>query len=74
MDPGFNLHLRLDKVAEVWAVEKPTQHGPAVSVEAFDAEGDLIFQVFGVGRDGRDSRAAWAGIVADLPALAEVPA
>ena len=74
MDPGFNLHLRLDKVAEVWAVEKPTQRGPAVSVEAFDAEGGLIFQVFGVGKEGRDSRAAWGEIVANLPSVQEVPA
>ncbi|MFX0547179.1 hemin-degrading factor [Roseovarius sp. S1116L3] len=74
MDPGFNLHLRLDKVAEVWAVEKPTQRGPAVSVEAFDAEGGIIFQVFGVGKEGRDSRADWARVVAALPTLEEVPA
>lgn len=74
MDPGFNLHLRLDKVAEVWAVEKPTQRGPAVSVEAFDAEGGLIFQVFGVGKEGRDSRPDWTRIVTGLPALEEVPA
>ncbi|WP_420324921.1 hemin-degrading factor [Mameliella sp.] len=74
MDPGFNLHLRLDKVAEVWAVEKPTQRGPAVSVEAFDAEGALIFQVFGVGKEGRDSRPAWGRIVAALPAADVVPA
>src|SRR6056297_2414682 len=59
MDPGFNLHLRLDKVAEVWAVEKPTQRGPAISVEAFDADGGLIFQTFGLGKEGRDSRPAW---------------
>lgn len=74
MDPGFNLHLRLDKIAEVWAVEKPTQRGPAVSVEAFDAEGGMILQVFGVGKEGRDSRPAWGKIVASLPALEEVPA
>lgn len=74
MDPRFNLHLRLDRVAEVWAVEKPTQRGPAISVEAFDAEGGLIFQVFGVGKEGRDSRAAWAGIVDNLPTLEQVPA
>lgn len=74
MDPGFNLHLRLDKVAEVWAVEKPTQRGPAVSVEAFDAEGGLIFQVFGVGKEGRDSRADWARVVEALPTRAEVAA
>ncbi|MWB79068.1 hemin-degrading factor [Pseudooceanicola sp. 216_PA32_1] len=74
MDPGFNLHLRLDKVAEVWAVEKPTQRGLAVSVEAFDAEGGLIFQVFGVNKEGRQMRPAWARIVEALPTLAEVPA
>ncbi|MFN3208345.1 MAG: hemin-degrading factor [Roseovarius sp.] len=74
MDPGFNLHLRLDKVAEVWAVEKPTRRGPALSVEAFDAEGGLIFQTFGLGKEGRDSRPAWGRIVAALPSLAEVAA
>lgn len=74
MDPGFNLHLRLDKVAEIWAVEKPTQRGPALSVEAFDAEGGLIFQVFGVGKEGRDSRPEWGRIVGALPTLEEVPA
>ncbi|QFS84888.1 Hemin transport protein HemS (plasmid) [Roseivivax sp. THAF40] len=74
MDPGFNLHLRRDKVAEIWAVEKPTQRGPALSVEAFDAEGWLIFQVFGVGKEGRDSRPEWRRIVEALPTLEEVPA
>ncbi|SEK61887.1 putative hemin transport protein [Roseovarius nanhaiticus] len=74
MDPGFNLHLRLDKVAELWAVEKPTQRGPAISVEAFDTEGGIIFQVFGVGKEGRDSRADWGRIVAGLPTREEVPA
>jgi putative heme degradation protein len=39
LDPRFDLHLRRDHIAEVWAVEKPTQRGPALSVEAFDAEG-----------------------------------
>lgn len=71
MDPDFNLHLRLDRVAEVWAVEKPTQRGPAVSVEAFDAEGGLIFQVFGVGKEGRDSRPRWNQLVAGLEGATE---
>ncbi|EPX85713.1 hemin-degrading factor [Salipiger mucosus] len=74
MDPGFNLHLRLDKVAEVWAVEKPTQRGPAISVEAFDAEGGIIFQVFGVGKEGRDSRPAWGRIVEGLASAEEAAA
>lgn len=47
MDPRFNLHLRTDHVAEVWLVSKPTRHGMAHSVEAFDANGALITQIFG---------------------------
>lgn len=69
MDSGFNLHLRLDHVQEVWAVDKPTQRGPAVSVEAFDKDGMLIFQVFGLGKEGRDHRIAWRAIVSDLKDL-----
>ncbi|KEJ88502.1 hemin-degrading factor [Sulfitobacter donghicola] len=71
MDPSFNLHLRLDHIAEVWAVEKPTQRGMAVSVEAFDKDGAIILQVFGVGREGRDSRPAWREIVKTLQGLDE---
>ncbi|SNR73469.1 hemin-degrading factor [Puniceibacterium sediminis] len=76
MDPSFNLHLRTDHIAEVWAVEKPTQRGPAVSVEAFDKDGMLILQVFAVGKEGRDCRAAWGDLVAGLGGLVEqqVPA
>lgn len=69
MDPRFNLHLRLDHVAEVWAVDKPTQRGPAMSVEAFDADGSLIFQVFGIPKDGNDTRPEWRALVATLESL-----
>lgn len=74
LDPGFNLHLRADRIAELWAVKKPTQRGPAVSVEAFNAEGGLIFQVFGVGKEGRDNRPAWNTLVDALPGAEEVTA
>ncbi|MCH2096467.1 MAG: hemin-degrading factor [Rhodobacteraceae bacterium] len=67
LDPGFNLHLRLDQIAEVWAVSKPTKTGPAVSVEAFDADGGLISQVFGVGTEGDNCRPAWNAMVEALP-------
>ncbi len=71
MDPNFNLHLRLDQIAEVWAVEKPTQRGMATSVEAFDKHGALIMQVFGVGKEGRNSRPEWQKIVERLEGLEE---
>lgn len=73
MRPEFNLHLRLDHIAEVWAVEKPTRRGPAVSVEAFDTEGGLIAQVFAVGKGENDFRPEWRGIVDALKSrVAEV--
>jgi len=74
MDPGFNLHLRRDHIAEVWAVEKPTRAGPTTSVEAFDAGGGLIFQIFGLRKETRDCRADFAALVADLPGLSDTEA
>ncbi|WP_170334343.1 ChuX/HutX family heme-like substrate-binding protein [Ruegeria arenilitoris] len=70
LDPRFNLHLRSDRIAEVWAVTKPTQRGPAVSVEAFDSEGGLILQVFGRRSGENDHRPAWDELVAELQSLA----
>jgi len=67
MDPNFNLHLRADHVAEVWAVEKPTKAGPALSIEAFDDQGALICQVFGVRKQDADYTGPWSELVAALP-------
>ena len=67
MDPRFNLHLRLDHIAEVYAVSKPTQRGPALSLEAFDAEGGIILQIFGRRTEELDSRPAWQEILSALP-------
>ncbi|MDX5403566.1 MAG: hemin-degrading factor [Rhodobacterales bacterium] len=72
MDPRFNLHLRADHIAEVWCVTKPTKTGDAVSIEAFDAEGGLILQIFGYRKDV--DPAAWDALCASLPAREEVMA
>ncbi|MES2432292.1 MAG: ChuX/HutX family heme-like substrate-binding protein [Pseudomonadota bacterium] len=67
MDPRFNLHLRADHITEVWRVTKPTQRGDAISVEAFDAEGGLILQIFGYRKDAPP--VAWDAFMASLPVL-----
>lgn len=73
MDARFNLHLRTDRVAEVWCVTKPTKTGAAISVEAFDAEGGLILQIFGYRKDTPAD--AWNALTAELPRLDQtVPA
>lgn len=69
LDPRFNLHLRLDHVAEVWLVEKPTRRGPAQSVEAFAADGSLILQLFAYRKEGAEDTAAFARLCDTLPRL-----
>ncbi|NHF72030.1 hemin-degrading factor [Paracoccus xiamenensis] len=69
LDPRFNLHLRADHIAEVWRVDKPTKRGPALSVEAFDAEGNLIFQCFGMRPDKGGNAESWAALLDDLSLL-----
>lgn len=71
LDPGFDLHLRRDHIAETYAVVKNTARGPAHSVECFDARGALIAQIFGVLRAGEAAVAGWNALVAELPDAAE---
>ena len=67
MDDTFHLHLRLDQLAAVWAVRKPTADGHVTSVEVFDANRDLIIQFFGKRHEGQGERNAWRDIVEALP-------
>jgi len=72
LDPRFNLHLRLDHVAEAWLVEKPTRRGPALSIEGFTAEGSLILQLFGYRKEGRENTEAFEQMAAALPRREQV--
>lgn len=76
LDPGFNLHLREDRIASVWIVQKPTSDGIVTSVEAFDGEGELMAMFFGARKPGVPERTEWRQIVAKLSRLAtsEAPA
>ena len=66
LDPGFNLHLREDQIAHVWAVEKPTADGVVTSVEAFDGKGELMAMFFGARKPGQPELPRWRDIVAGL--------
>ncbi len=74
MDPTFHMHLRTDRIAEAWAVRKPTDNaagrGHVTSLEAYDAQGELIIQFFGKRIEGQDERAPWRAIMESLPRLA----
>lgn len=67
LDPEFNLHLKTPAVAALWRVRKPSSDGIITSWEAFDADGEMIVQLFGARKPGIPERADWR-------ALAEAPA
>ena len=66
MDPLFNLHLRLDHIAETWMVKKPTADGLVHSIEVFDSEGNLIVQFFGKRKPGSPELPEWTAFASNL--------
>jgi putative hemin transport protein len=70
MDETFHLHLRLDHIVEAWVVRKPTRDGHVTSVEAFDADRNLIIQFFGERHEGEEERRDWRFLAENLPRVA----
>jgi putative hemin transport protein len=66
MDPDFNLHLDMTKIAEAWIVKKPTEDGEVTAIEVFNNEGDFIVQFFGKRKPGIPELQEWKDLVADL--------
>lgn len=66
MDPDFNLHLDVTKIAEAWIVKKPTEDGEVTAIEVFNKEGDFIIQFFGKRKPGIPELQEWKDLVADL--------
>jgi putative hemin transport protein len=69
LDETFHLHLRLDHIAEVWAVRKPTKDGHVTSIEVFDAKGGMIIQFFGKRHEGHGERDDWRFLAENLPRI-----
>lgn len=66
MDPDFNLHLDVTKIAEAWIVKKPTEDGEVTAIEVFNKEGDFIVQFFGKRKPGIPELQEWKDLVAEL--------
>ncbi|UKB85461.1 hemin-degrading factor [Chryseobacterium sp. MEBOG06] len=66
MDPDFNLHLDVTKIAEAWIVKKPTEDGEVTAIEVFNNEGDFIVQFFGKRKPGIPELQEWKDLVAAL--------
>ena len=65
MDPGFNLHLKLPRIASVWVVRKPTSDGLVTSMELYDYAGDEIAMLFGERKPGQRERDDWRALISD---------
>jgi putative hemin transport protein len=66
MDPDFNLHLDMSKIAQTYIVRKPTDDGVVTAVEVFNDKGEIIVQFFGKRKPGIPELEEWRGIVAEL--------
>lgn len=66
MDPDFNLHLDISKIAQTWVVRKPTEDGVVTAIEVFNEMGDIIVQFFGKRKPGIPELDIWRETVDKL--------
>lgn len=66
MDPDFNLHLDMSKIAQTWVVRKPTEDGMVTAIEVFNEMGEIIVQFFGKRKPGIPELEEWRSLVATL--------
>ncbi|UYG02594.1 heme degradation protein [Halomonas sp. LR3S48] len=64
----FTLHLDDAGIASVWQVHKPNRNGGVTSLEAFDAQGGLVLQIFAERREGQSERSEWRQLLDGLDA------
>ncbi len=66
MDPDFNMHLDMSKIAQTWIVRKPTEDGEVTAIEVFNEMGEIIVQFFGKRKPGIPELKEWKELVASL--------
>ncbi|MEH6566768.1 MAG: ChuX/HutX family heme-like substrate-binding protein [Halopseudomonas sp.] len=69
LDPGFSLHLRESAIEQLWRVRKPSADGMLSSLQAYDAQGDLIMQVTDARKPSQPEDAVWREQVDALSAI-----
>lgn len=66
MDPDFNLHLDMSKIAQTWIVRKPTEDGIVTAIEVFNEMGEIIVQFFGKRKPGIPELEDWRTLINKL--------
>ncbi|MGE8361129.1 hemin-degrading factor [Pseudomonas sp.] len=69
LDPEFNLHLKTPGVTELWRVRKPSSDGVITSWEAYDADGEIVVQLFGARKPGVPELEQWRALAEGAAAL-----
>lgn len=69
LDPGFDLHVRTDRIAEAWVVRKPTVDGIVTALELYDAEGEQLALLCGKRHTGDAENEDWRRLVNALSRL-----
>lgn len=62
----FTLHLDDASIVQTWQVHKPNREGGVTSLEAFDAQGELVLQIYAERREGQIERSDWRELLAQL--------
>jgi putative hemin transport protein len=66
LDPGFDLHVKDQEIAEAWIVRKPTRDGVVTSLEVFDTDGQEILLMFGERKPGVKELPEWVKLAESL--------
>ncbi len=69
LDPEFSMHLKANAITQLWRVRKPTTDGVITSWEAYDAQGNLVVQLYGVRKPGLAECENWRALAESFPAL-----
>lgn len=59
LDPEFNLHLDMERIASAWLVRKPSRDGTLTSLELYTDNGNTAAQFLGVRQPGKPESNAW---------------
>ncbi len=67
-DDDFTLHLYDAGIVTAWQVNKPNRDGGVTSLEAFDAQGGLVLQIYAERREGQIENEEWRRLLDGLDA------
>lgn len=63
LDEDFNLHVLQSGIHSAWVVRRPSDDGVVTSLDGFNAQGELVFSVFGERKPGVPELTAWRALM-----------